>query len=742
MASPLDRKDHDVGIVFVAPASTTDKRVPTAEEMTLRELIRLHNEKQRFAPQWKTEPEFGIAASPRTATVSGRFRVPTCPKEMTLAGVEFTVPALPNTTSVVSRIDRLYLIGLVAEVGADQDSILGEFTFRYRQTDAVTGDVTIQTISAENTRRFRNFWLLAHVEGATITEADVVNLLTLDETTGDRFLTITDVSATGWAIGTNGIRLYARDPNWVAGKTYKVYPTLIDVLEAGHVRRQQNHANRGFVWGYNGESALTPADFTFDREFLDMSLPARMEQRLFELFAGHPACGRFWQKAVANLTGGSVGGNPGHPGEAAVSPNGSVCLANDQRVSLTNQKKTHDLAIARVTTSNNGAGRAVAAFSINTNAPLNTYFSANAKDHKIYTLEGAEISEQGTFQGLGSGGTLLWTANVAGTPPHGSVVIFRPGLVYPAGSGFAIPFEECEAVWRNGAAIAQANIRPAHLNDVAAYEAPAEDQDYIVVVGKERAALHYVYRKIQFQTTGNGAAIVPSAERACFAFIEGVNGRIDAPVYLGLSANQTYNALVYYPPRSNESWQFRFKYCQYQGLTDSSLVHESTVTSPAKAYAHTQGGGASAFLGDERIKYSAIAMHLPTSEAPDAILAQDLDTPMVFPGEFFKKPPCFREVFAVDGDEAISPDVGLQVRYNIAAQGATRGLSGELRTQDNILYGFSAGALSNQSPYQIVHCFGIWKDGANYAIVSTNNLVADSARLSTDERSAFDVFKV
>jgi hypothetical protein len=742
MSSPLDRKEHDVGVVFVAPASTTDKRVPTAEEMTLRELIRLHNEKQRFAPQWKSEPQFDIAASPRTATVSGRFRVPTCPREMTLAGVEFTVPALPNTTSVVSRIDRLYLIGLVAEVGADQDSVLGEFSFRYRQTDAVTGDVTITTISAENTRRFRSFWLLAHVEGATLTPADVVNLLTLDETTGDRFLTIPDATATGWAIGIDGVRLYAKDPNWVAGKTYKIYPTLIDVLEAGHVRRQQNHANRGFIWGYNGESALTPEDFSFDREFLDSPLTRRMEQRVFELFSGRPACGKYWQKAVMNLTGGSIGGNPGHPGEAAVSPNGSVCLANDQRTSFTNQRRVHHLAVARTTTSNNGAGRAVATFSVNTNAPLNTTFSADARDHKIYTLEGVELSEQGTFQGLGSGGTLLWTADAVGTPPHGSVVVFQPGIANPAGSGFAIPFEECEAVWRNGAPINSANIRPAHTGDVGAYEAPANGEEYIVILGKERAALHYVYRKIQVQTNGNGAAIVPSTERACFAFIEGVNGRIDKPAHLGLTPNQPYNALVYYPPRSAESWQFRFKYCQYQGLTDENLVQNATVTSLAKAYAHTQGGGASAFFGDERIKYSAIAMHLPTSEAPDAILTQDLDTPVVFPGEFFKKPPCFREVIAIDGDEAISPDVGLSVLYNIAAQGATRGLSGELRTENNILFGFSSGALSNQAPYQIVHCFGISKGDLNYAVVSTKTLVTDSARLSTNEQTAFDVFKV
>jgi hypothetical protein len=186
----------------------------------------------------------------------------------------------------------------------------------------------------------------------------------------------------------------------------------------------------------------------------------------------------------------------------------------------------------------------------------------------------------------------------------------------------------------------------------------------------------------------------------------------------------------------------RFKYCQYQGLTDSTLVHESVITSLAKAYAHTQGGGASAFFGDERIKYSAIAMHLPSSESPDAIISQALDTPVVFPGEFFKKPPCFREVIAIDGDESISPDVGLQVRYNIAAQGSTRGLSGELRTQDNVLYGFSAGALSNQSPYQIAHVFGVTKGGMNYAVISAKNLITDLVRLSSDEQAAFDIFKV
>jgi len=136
MASPLDRKDHDVGVLFVAPSSPTDKRVPTAEEMSLQEIIDLHNERQRFKPLWKSEPTFGITAAPRTANISGRLKIPVIPAEQQLTAVDFTVPALSNTTSVVSRIDRLYLVGLVAEVGADQDPVLGEFTFRYRQTDS------------------------------------------------------------------------------------------------------------------------------------------------------------------------------------------------------------------------------------------------------------------------------------------------------------------------------------------------------------------------------------------------------------------------------------------------------------------------------------------------------------------------------------------------------------------------------------------------------------------------------
>jgi hypothetical protein len=739
MPSPLDRKDHDVGIVFVPPSSPTDPRVPTAEEMTMREIVRLVNERKKIEPIWKKEPEFGITASPLTANISGRCIFSLYPGVLTLTAEDFVVPALANAVSTINRIDRAYVVSMVAEVGADQDTVLGQFTFRYREVNSETQEVTIQTISAENTRRFRAFWALMVVEDGTIDADGISSVLTLDEPTGEKYLTINNITSTGWEIA-EGIWIYAVDPNWVDGATYHIYPELIEVLEAGHIRRHQNYTNKGYTWGYNGETTLTVEDFSFDRKYVERPLTSRFNQRLFEVMSGTPSCGHFWEKAVLNLTGGSIGGNPGQPGIAATSPNESVCLANDQRVSFTNEEKVHTLGCLRVTTTNDGSGNAIAAFTLNTNAPLNSRFSSNKSDHKLYNLNGSEVSGEGTFQGLGSGGTLLWLGGAGATVTPGDVLIFQPGIVYPAGSGFSVPFEECENVWIDGNNLDSGNVREAYLEDIAAYEAPVSTDDFIVVVGKERAALHYAYKKVSIMTDGNGVALVPSTERGCIAFINSVSGRIDAPAKTGLNANTSYDALVYYPPRSTESWQFRFKYCEYQGLNDGSIIDAGRVSIEPRCFIHTLGGGTSVFLGDERIRFAAIGMHLPISDAPGAIIGTSLNTPVRLPGEYFESDPCFREIFPIAGDDAVLPEINEQVEFVVAAQGASQGISGQLKNPAEKLYGFNLPGLFNRKAYQGVAAFAVEKNDEQYMVLGTMNTRSGIFRISADHEAGFDLF--
>ena len=739
MSSPLDRKEHDVGVVFVPPSAPSDTRVPTAEEMTLREMIRLVNEGKKAKPIWKTEPIFSISASPRTASLSGDCDFASSPGILKLTGANFVVPALFNTVASISRIDRLYVVNTIAEVGADQDPVLGQFTFRYRRKDPVTEVVTIETITAENTRRFRSFWCLMLVEGGTLTPSQVTNTLTLDATTGERFLTINNVTSDGWEIA-EGIWIYALDPNWVGGATYHIYPEMIDVLEAGHVRRQQNYTNQGYVWGYNGEFPLTKEDFSFDRQYLDVPLSSRFNQRLFEILSGTPTCGKYWNKAVLNLTGGSIGGNPGQPGMAASSPNGSVCLANDQRVSFTNEERVHKLACLRVTTSNNGSGVAIAAFTINTNAPLNTRFSPSSSDHKVYRLNGTEVSSLGTFSGMGSGGTLIWMAGGTSGVTPGEVVIMQPGIIYPAGSGFSIPFEECENVWMNGNNLSSANVRKAHTDDLGSYEVPAGTDNLIVVMGKERAAMHYAYKKVVIQSDGNGVLLTPSTERGCIAFINGVTGRIDSPVKTGLNSNTSYDALVYYPPRSSESWQFRFKYCEYQGLKNGTIIDDGIVSIESRCFIHTLGGGSSAFFGDERIRFAAIGMHLPYSDSPSAIVGAALNTPVRLPGEFFASDPCFREIFPIAGDDAVLPEINEKVEFVVAAQGSSQGITGQLKNPAEKIYGFNLPGLFNAAPYQGIAAFGVRKNNSDYMVLATMNTTSGVFRISSDHVASFDVF--
>ncbi|MEG3880603.1 hypothetical protein QT972_24895, partial [Microcoleus sp. herbarium7] len=567
------------------------------------------------------------------------------------------IPVLPTPSSVIKRDDFLSLVVVATEFNKDHDPTLGQVTFSYRKPQAA-GGFSVETALKENTRRMRSVWLMV-LSPQPLTGADFFAALPQDAS-GNKILSIANKTQQGFVLGEH--RVYALDTTLTSTKTYTVFADSAYALPLLQVRRLQNFLERGYVWGNGGEGALSK-----DVHLSDISESANVHQsddlvreRALQIFSGIPAKGFTYSRTVQNLLAGNVSGNPGRPGESAASPNGSVCLANDQRVSFTNQQITQKLACLVATAGSDASGNAIVTFALNSNVPQGTRFSEKREDHKIYAADGTDQTPFGIFQNLGATGALTWIADSNSVIKPGSACYFVPGINFPSGSGFSVPFDKCEAGWANGVSMDAGNIVSA-VDDLAVYRSPTANQEFIAVFGRERAALHYIYRKVSVTTNGLGTAVIPATEKGVFAFIESVPSRIDKPVVTNLTPNTTYAALVYYPPRSMEQWQWQLRYCAFQGLNDVALLQDAEIISAPLLFSHTQGGGQSAFFGDSEIKYSAISMHLPVGNSP--IKHYELNTPINLPGENYSDEIPYRELQPVPGSGCSLPRLGRKIVF-------------------------------------------------------------------------------
>lgn len=704
----------DLAVVFIAPTGPDDVRVPTAPDVTgVGEVAMRLARQSRQSVGWVTPPTVTIAP-PRGLTLGGgRARIPIAPSyDVDVPSGTIQVPALPSVSSVVNRLDRLSLVGLAAEVGGEQDTALGSIVFAARSS---TGAI-VQSSPKENTRRYRFFWLWV-LSPDILTPDGFYQALNLNSS-GDRILTIANKTATGFVLGDH--RIYALDPNWVATKTYKILPQ-IDVLNTISIRRLQNFADRGYTWGNGGEEPLDPRfALTFTGRLVDSDLANVAQQRLVNLLAGRPGSGSTYARSVQNFSAGAVIGNVGRVGEAASSPNNSVCLPSPNRVSYTNEAYMETLAVAKLTAGNDGNGNALLTVPLES-CPAGSRFSEIAANHKIYALSGEEISSFGRFQNLGGVGALTWIADANQKLLPGQTAYFCPAVNLPAGSGLSVPFEAIEMVWNGatGAPLKAANIRDGSRDDLAAYAAPADGDDFIVVYGAERAAIHAIYKRVQVTTNGFGVATIPESELGCFAFLSGVSGRIDKPVVAGLSANTTYQALVYYPPRQSEAWQFQLRFTPYAGiepLAALAWLDGARVVGHLTTIVHTQGGGGSIFRSGGELQFSPIAMHLPITNSPTPYYT--LNALAQLEGEAGQGYVTYREVTFLPAPDRALPSPGQVLRAEAATINHPRSIRGRLLVGDRLL-GFRLPRLDGNKPFQAVVAFVVEKAGVRRLVVAT-----------------------
>ena len=727
------RASIDRGVHFVPPSDLSDPRTLTAEELALNSEINALSLKPEGRLLFLNPPRIYI--EDRILNVEGTLESAIYTQQ--LLSVNYGIEIANSwETGETSKQEYVYLLTMLAYVGKEQDSALGNFSRQFND----------QTINGpENTKRLRCFWLTV-TSYVPLSVSDIQNAIAISPQPVDSHSPVGELTIdteqgvtnkTGFLLG--NLRFYASDSN-LTDNSYTILLDSLEVNPLGIINHYQNHVTNGYEWA-GASPHMPPEELAITARQSNQATP---DDLLNLLLQGEPLGGKRRGRAVLNaILGSTTTGSTPHPGITSNSPNGSNIQANDQRVFYSNEGRLQRNSIQYLLAEPDGNSRPMVTATLNTENPAGSIFSTNQDDHRVYSLDGVLQNDFGSFTDLGSDRSLSWFGNQNSSVQLGDTLIVAPGIQFSAGSGFSLPFARINAVYYNGVPLDSANVRKGKGEDLDAYTAPSNGEDFIVVWGSERAALHYIYKKITITTDSNGVALVPNTELGCFAFVAGVSGRIDEPVYLGLTPNTNYDCLVYYPPRSNgEIWQFEVEYTPYQGLgvDGLDLLDGGTIISPAINLVHSQGGGLSVHRGDSSKSESAIAFHLP--QTPDQYPSYNLNSPVRLQGEAYGGPITLRELFMLHGLELTLPVVGQKLTTNILGAHYPRSLNISLTTDNDQLLGYRLPQFHTAtSYYQSICAFLVQKGEARGLVVVTHNQVGGTD-LSFDASSgaAIDVF--
>lgn len=748
---------NDLAVVPVPSSTPIDKRILTAEELSLGQQMQIRRE-SRIPSGWLSSPSLDFVGD-RTLRIQGSLRSSLLREAIAVEG-DAVLPALSDTISVVARDDFISLIVFVAEVGIDHDSSLSvKVTEEEMDGNGNLTGLTVTQFDGENTHRYRLFWGLIHSQSAITESAFWELLVPSDPVDKFRNLVVT-TGSDGFVLGEN--QFYAIDPNLVSGKTYPVLKTAIEVFPLCSVVRQQNYSSHGYQWGSGGEKPLL-VDFNIKPWFkrADIGVEAHLVERAYGIMAGKPGTGFCYTRTVKNLLGGEVGSPSEQEGELTRSPSGSYIIANGQRISFTNQRILQDSFCQVVWSQYDSVShRVLLTASADIDSPVSTQF-ADSSYHRIFDANGVEQTDLGEFLSPDGYNTVTWVAGVDSSfyvSGAGSFVskkaYFIPAIYFASGSGFSEFFVEIEKVWNNGQSISLANVRDGE-NDLGQYVDPVDGSTFIVVHGRERAAIHYIYKKITLITSGTGVASVPDNIGGNFAFVQGqsiVEGdatryRFNVPILTGLTPLQSINALVYYPPKSaGDDWQFQMKVSPYQGIglatNGADFLNGATVISACRFFVHTLGGGGSCFHGEGMVRRSPVSFVLP------AVLggtpSYELNAPIHFAGEGYPGPVNFREIEPIAGVDFALPTHGMMI-YTVPATAIAhpRSLNVALFGGDGAIpLGFGTPTFAKSTDqFQFVLCFVVEKEGEKRIVIATHNGVGGvSYALDTSALTAIDLF--
>lgn len=696
---------RDLAILWKGQQSDTDTRVPTAEELAATEdVLRGHLVASRqIKPLGLTNRPI-LSGLGQTVTIANAaiwsHRHPTLGA---LPVLSLAMPPLSAGTAI-NRYDYIYLITMAIEVGAAQDANVN-LSFQWR-----SGTV-LQTVVRENTARVRSAYGLWVSQGE-MTASAIATAIGASVTANFSSPTVYGSS-----------RLYWVDSTFADGTTYALSGP-IEVISLARIWRLQNTLLNGYSWGAESlDNAIhIQPSYTYVGEGWD-NWPVRLQETIWQIMRGEALQNSPTQiRSVYNLVNGQVGGNSQAPGNASTSPNGSPLLANEQRISFTNQAIAQTTGVVSLLTTDDGTGKSVASVAIASNSPVGTTFAASG--HKLFNSAGADISSLGTF--AIASGTLTWTATVAGTPVVESAVYLVPAINYPSGSGLPV-CGAIERVYLASAVLSAANVRE---SDITAYQEPANAETYIVIMNRANAAIRWIYKKFTVTSSNAGVVSLPAGSRGLIAWISGANapaGRQDKAVITGLSNSTSYDLLCYYAPPATEQWQFQLRSPAYAGTKDLSYLSNALIETEAIAFAHSLGGGttinpaASRPWPDGLLSNACIAWQLPKTSEPGSVRDYNLDAEIQYAAGFFNRLAPFAAIpFPGAEGQLASLQPGRSLTTTSLASIYDQSLSLSLAI-DGANAGVLKPALSNSKAYQLVIACGIVKNGEHRVLVLTCN---------------------
>jgi hypothetical protein len=735
---PFKRKANDAGVLPVPPSGLEKISVVLAQEQCLNNSIFLqYIHAARGESGWLDLPQIAATGEANTFRVQGKAFLPIYPNDGLSLDFNLNIPVLrASIGSVINREDFLYLIAFTCEVGAEQDPDLGKLAFSYRDVDDATQEVQIKQMVGENSHRQRVFFI-AILSPEPITQELFKGLTDIPQN-GDipahnRF-TVTRKGSIGFPIA--DYQVWAIDDNWMESKSYELFPDHVDILPICKIRRKANYSEGG----YSGGDGIDIIDLILDGTISSEDINTIAWKRLVDLFSGFS---KNYSRTVQNLALGSISGNPS-PGEPAIASNGTNMIANGQRVSFLDQAITDNLSVIKVRAENDGTDRALITISLKQSTPFGTYFSEHLIEHRIYSVDGKDESALGRFTRLGHSGVLAWIANDNSSIKPGNIAYCVPAICYPPGCGFRIPFRRCEKVWFQGRELLPENIWEGGMDEkiIPGYQPPAGGQRVIAVMARERSGLLYIYEDVVVQSTPSGLVVVPDEPGACFAFVEGVAGRIDAPVVKVPRANTPYRALVYRAPQPGDNWQFLFAYSKYQGLAEKEILDGAEIISEPIFIAHSQGGGNAVYRGEATFRFSPIAKHLPQASASRA---PELYGPIHLASEPYPGPLTMRELPIQPAAGLALPMLGQTINWinnPIPAIVGDRTIEGKLLINGEVM-GFRLPNLSHDFLFQGVVAFVIKKGKeVRLLIITHDNIGGTAIACDTSAGTAFDLFRM
>jgi hypothetical protein len=733
----FEQKENDLAVLPQPPGMDRVSVVLAEEErLNMKSAIR-YAYVSRGSAAWLDPPTVEQdEQNPAKVTVQGRAFIPVYPSEFLQINVNLLVPPLEAVAGMIDREDVLYLVGLVSEVGADQDPALGQLTFNVLKTDEETQEEQISQTLGENSHRMRAF-VAAILAPENLTIEALKQVLSYTDVNGNEayHLAIAQDGETGFPLGL--YHLWSIDDNWVEGRVYPIIPDYIDILPVAKIRRRTS----GTTGGNSGESQTEIIDQILNPDTSQEDVDFLVSDRLSRIISGFQYS---YRRTVINLTLGPVSSNLNFPGETAISSNGSSAIANGQRISFTDQPWVDTLYTSIVIAENDGSDRALASVGLSQSVPPGTTFSENLDSHRIFNSEGEEASSTGRFSRLGQSGVLTWIAGEKSLIRPGEKCYICPAIAYPAGSGINLPFRKVMRAWNRGQEIKEDNIRHGGNRDIEMYEQPKMEDPFLIISGQERSAIHYIYQDIVVQSSNTGVLRVPDQARGCFAFIEGMDGRIDKPVLTVPRRNAPYRALIYHPPRLEENWQFEISHPSYQGSLPGyeSFLDGATIWSNPTCVLHTQGGGNSVHQGEASLRFVPVAKHLPRNE--NGVAAYHLKGPVHLAGTPYPGPITYRSIDLSPAPGLTLPRIGqpLQLAIDSYHQYHLRSLRGRLLVEGNTL-GYRIPVLNHDYPCQIVVSFAVRKmDEVLLLVITSNNMGGTLVEVDSSKNTAFDLFKL